>query len=249
MTVETTSAVPPAPAPDRFRLVASPRHTATFVAGFLGVSALLAIGAMRVGGESGQPDPSRSHVAQYLGMMAFLWGLFWFAYRGLRARGTSVRELIGGRWRHAGDVGITIVLSVAFLFAAHFVLDLAKHGLSLAGQGTTAESKRTMALLGPHGFVEGALWVLLSCSAGFCEEIVFRGYLQRQFIALTRNEWAGIGISALIFGLGHAYQGWRSVTVIVVYGLLFGLLARFARTLRPGILAHALEDVTSGLIR
>jgi hypothetical protein len=248
MTAEPTPPAP-APAPDRFRLVASPRHTVTFVAGFLGVSALLTLVAMRAGGASGQPDASRSHIAQYLGMLAFLWGLFWFAYRGLRARGTPVRELIGGRWRHAGDVVFTILVSVAFLFAAHFVLDLLKHGLSLAGQETSAETQRTMALLGPHGLVEGALWVLLSCSAGFCEEVVFRGYLQRQFIALTRNEWAGIGISAVIFGLGHAYQGWRSATVIVVYGSLFGLLARFARTLRPGILAHALEDLTSGLIR
>jgi membrane protease YdiL (CAAX protease family) len=106
-----------------------------------------------------------------------------------------------------------------------------------------------MALLRPHGLLEGTVWVLLSCSAGFCEEVVFRGYLQRQFIALTGNEWSGIGLSALIFGVGHAYQGWRSVTAIVVYGLLFGVLARFTRTLRPGILAHALEDVTSGLLR
>jgi CAAX protease family protein len=235
--------------PDRFALVASPRHTARFVAVFLGISALLAVGAMRAGASPGAMDPARSHVGQYLAMLALLWGLLWFAWRGLRARGTALRDLVGDRWRSPAGVLMTIVTAVVFLFVAQGILSMTKHGLALVGQSNAAESQRTDALLLPHGLIESALWVLLSASAGFCEEIVFRGYLQRQFSALTRNEAAGLAISALVFGLGHSYQGWRSVMVITIYGLLFGLLARVTRTLRPGILAHALQDLTSGLMR
>ena len=235
--------------PDRFALVASPRHTARFVAVFLGISALLAVGAMRAGASPGATDPARNHVGQYFGMLAFLWGLLWFAWRGLRARGTTLRDLVGDRWRSPVGVLMTIVTAITFLLVANGILYIAKHGLALVGQSNAAESQRTNALLLPHGWLEIALWVLLSASAGFCEEIVFRGYLQRQFSALTRNEPAGLAISALVFGLGHAYQGWRSVALITLYGLLFGLLARVTRTLRPGILAHALQDLISGLIR
>ena len=235
-------------APDPWRLVASPAHTVRFVAVFLGVAALLAFAASRSPAPVGPvPTTPTSHVSQYLGMMAFLWGLFWFAWAGLQRRGTTVRELLGGRWRSPLDVVVSFAWAIGFLVVARGVLSLAKSGLAHVGQSVSTESAHTMAFLGPHGFVECALWVLLSVSAGFCEEFVFRGYLQRQFAALTRNRAAGLLISALIFGAGHSYQGWRSATVITLYGVLFGLLAHVTRTLRPGILAHALEDITSGL--
>jgi membrane protease YdiL (CAAX protease family) len=216
------------------------------VAVFLGVAALLAFAASRTPTPAAPSTPA-SHVSQYLGMMAFLWGLFWFARVGLRKHGTTVRELLGGRWRSPLDVGVSLAWAIGFLVIARGVLSLATTGLAHVGQSVATESAHTMVFLGPHGFVECALWVLLSVSAGFCEEFVFRGYLQRQFAALTRNRAAGLLISALIFGAGHFYQGWRSATVITLYGVLFGLLAHVTRTLRPGMLAHAIEDITSGL--
>jgi hypothetical protein len=235
-------------APDPSRLVASPAHTARLVAVFLGVVALLAFAASRTPAPAGPvPSTPASHVSQYLGMMAFLWGLFWFARVGLRKHGTTVREILGGRWRSPRDVVVSFAWAIGFLVVARGVLSLATSGLAHLGQSVATESAHTMAFLGPHGFVECALWVLLSVSAGFCEEFVFRGYLQRQFAALTRNRDAGLLISALIFGAGHFYQGWRSATVITLFGVLFGLLALVTRTLRPGILAHAIEDITSGL--
>ena len=118
----------------------------------------------------------------------------------------------------------------------------------MMGQSPLAEGRRTQSLMGPHGAIEAALWLLLSASAGFCEEFVYRGYLQRQLIALTRNPAAGIALSALIFGFGHLYQGVRSVVVISVFGALFGLLAHFSRSLRPGMIAHAAQDIFAGLM-
>jgi hypothetical protein len=35
----------------------------------------------------------------------------------------------------------------------------------------------------------------------------------------------------------------------MVYGLLAGVLAYWRRTLRPGILAHAWQDVAAGLLQ
>jgi len=78
-------------------------------------------------------------------------------------------------------------------------------------------------------------WILTSVTAGICEEVIFRGYFQRQFSAWTGNVSAGVLLSAAAFGVGHIYQGWRSAIIIVVYGLLFGILAEFRKSLRPGI--------------
>jgi hypothetical protein len=88
---------------------------------------------------------------------------------------------------------------------------------------------------------------LLSVTAGLCEEFVFRGYLQRQFTALTRNAGLGIALSALVFGVGHLYQGTLQMLVIAIYGAMFGTLAYFRKSLRPCMMAHAWQDTLSGL--
>jgi membrane protease YdiL (CAAX protease family) len=99
----------------------------------------------------------------------------------------------------------------------------------------------------PQGALETALWVALSLSAGFCEEIAFRGYFQRQFEAFTRSRTVALLLQAALFGIAHGYQGWRSALAIAGYGVLFGALAIWRENLRPGILAHALTDLVLGL--
>jgi membrane protease YdiL (CAAX protease family) len=107
--------------------------------------------------------------------------------------------------------------------------------------------KPTVQFLAPQSPVEIALWIALSVTAGICEETIFRGYLQKQFIAWTGSIPTGIFLSAAVFGLGHIYQGVRSTLVITVYGLLFGILAQWRSSLRPGMIAHALNDTVGGL--
>ena len=88
---------------------------------------------------------------------------------------------------------------------------------------------------------------LASLTAGFCEELIFRGYFQRQFSAWTRNVTAGVVLSAVVFGAGHIYQGPKQALIITVYGLLFGILAETTKSLRPGMMAHAWHDGFAGL--
>src|SRR5260370_1270632 len=92
-----------------------------------------------------------------------------------------------------------------------------------------------------------ALINMPSATAGICEEIIFRGYFQRQFSAWTGNVSAGVLLSAAAFGAGHIYQGWRSAIIILVYGLLFGILAETRKSLRPGMMTHAWHDGFFGL--
>jgi uncharacterized protein len=78
------------------------------------------------------------------------------------------------------------------------------------------------------------------------EEIIFRGYLQRQFSALTGNAYIAIVIQAAVFGASHGYEGTRRMIVIFVFGAMFGFLALWRRSLRPGMMAHALHDSAAG---
>ncbi len=100
----------------------------------------------------------------------------------------------------------------------------------------------------PHRAVELAWWIALSVTAGICEETVFRGYLQRQFPALTKSFPAAILISATTFGVAFAYQGLRMVILITVFGAMFGLLAHWRGTVRPGMIAHVGQDSLNGIL-
>jgi len=58
----------------------------------------------------------------------------------------------------------------------------------------------------------------------------------------------GILLSAAIFGASHGYEGPQRMVQIGVFGLMFGVLAHFRKSLRPGMIAHAWHDSFSGLV-
>jgi hypothetical protein len=99
----------------------------------------------------------------------------------------------------------------------------------------------------PRGPVETSLWLALSASAGFCEELVFRGYFLTQLRALTRSRWSALILQAALFGISHGYQGVTACLKIAVFGALYGIVALWRRSLRPGMIAHAWTDVAGGL--
>jgi len=100
----------------------------------------------------------------------------------------------------------------------------------------------------PRGEGEIVLWIFLSLSAGICEEIIFRGYLQRQLLGWLKSAPMAVVISAMVFGAVHIYQGVKSAIVICVFGLLFGILAEWRKSLRPGMMAHAWHDAFTGVV-
>jgi hypothetical protein len=94
----------------------------------------------------------------------------------------------------------------------------------------------------PATALELVVWLMLSLTAGICEETIFRGYFQRQFIGWTGSTVVGIVLSAAIFGAGHIYQGRKQTIVIGVLGAMFGALAVMRRSLKPGMIAHSFQD-------
>ena len=81
-----------------------------------------------------------------------------------------------------------------------------------------------------------------------CEEIVFRGYLQRQFAVLTGRPGVALVLQALLFGITHGEQGVGAVARVFAYGIGFGAIALWRRSLLPGVLCHVWTDLASGLL-
>jgi membrane protease YdiL (CAAX protease family) len=108
--------------------------------------------------------------------------------------------------------------------------------------------RKSLGFLAPGTRLELALWFCVSATAGLCEEIIFRGYLQRQFAAMSNSMLAGVLLSAAVFGASHGYEGVARMVLIAIYGLMFGLMAWWRKSLRPGMLAHAWHDSLSGAV-
>lgn len=221
----------------RDNLLASPWHTA-FVLLVLGLYAYWA--TIRAARAQAGLGPSRP--TMYLRTIFFELLFLGIVIAGVKLRGGSLQAVLGLRWKSAGQVFVDLGIGVALLFLSTLVAAI------LGGHQRSDAANQSIRFLLPQTPLEMGLWMLLSITAGICEEAVYRGYLQRQLGALTRNVWAGIALSAAAFGGDHLYQGVRRAAVIAVSGVLFGCFAQWRKTVRPGMFAHALQDGIAPLL-
>lgn len=105
---------------------------------------------------------------------------------------------------------------------------------------------RRLYFLMPEGPKEKAWWVAVSVSAGFCEEITYRGVLYLLLTLLTGSGWVAAVLGALLFAGGHANQSRLSMIIIFFFALIFQGLAFRSGSLYVPMLAHALYDVVAG---
>lgn len=173
-----------------------------------------------------------------------------YVWWGVRRR-TSLRELVGGRWRSAQEVIGDAALGAVAWLAIMLLLGVLAAALGMLKADSVErlhEARQRLGFLLPGSGVEVALFCVMSAAAGFCEEVVFRGYLQRQLAALTGNERVAIVAQALLFGAAHGYQGVRRMLLIAAEGVLLGVLALWRKSLRPGMVAHAMQDAITGML-
>jgi membrane protease YdiL (CAAX protease family) len=219
--------------------VANYRHSV----GFLGIVALVAMmgyAAQHRQVAGGGLTESHAHVIPiYLSATVLNWLLVLFAWRGIRRRGGTVASLVRGRWENGHEIFRD--LGIAALFWG--VVFAVAWGMGrLLGRGV----EKSVDILLPRSLLEVGVWFLTAASAGFCEEFVFRGYAMRQLLALSNSTVAAVAGQGVVFGLMHAYQGWRPVIRITIIGILFGALAAWRKTLRVGMIAHGWQDFWAG---
>lgn len=233
---DTATAQPQLSSPNERDPVAPAWHTIVFLVLILGLSSLQAtkLPALEAHG--------RTEI--YLSGMAFEVVLVFYVWLlGLRPRRKKISDLVGGKWTTPRDILLDIGVAllfwcavIGFLIAMRFIL------------GDNASGTRAITTLLPRTAAEMIAFVALSVTAGFCEEFLFRGYLQRQFLAWSGRVEAAVALQAVVFGIGHLYQGWRGALTITLYGAMFGILAVMRKSLRPGMIQHMMQDSFTGIV-
>jgi membrane protease YdiL (CAAX protease family) len=224
-------------------LAAEPAQNATIAPAWHTILALLfmlTLSGLSYYSQGLTPVQPHSRVANYIAAIIIEWVVLAFIWFGLRLRKQRLHVLLGENWRGFKGTFRDVLIGIGFLITANIVLSLIGHLLR-------AKTNAAVRNLLPHGREEIAVYFLLTITAGICEEIIFRGYFQRQFSAWFKSATVGLVLQGIVFGASHGYQGAKLMLIIFVYGVMFGLLAHWRRNLRPGMFAHFLQDFGSGL--
>ncbi len=233
--------------PKYYRLLAPWWHTLILV----GIMLLASMGQANTLGEVVH---RYGRLPIYTSTMLYEWIMVSFVWLGVHRRGIRLRDLIGGRWKSPEDFLLDIGLAlgvwiVLLLITASVRLALGQISLDPAKNMEKArEIYGTFGFFAPQGMREIVFYIALCATAGFCEEVIFRGYLQKQFHAATRSALVGILAQGVLFGAVHGYQGLKGMALIVVIGIVFGSLAFWRRSLRPGMMTHAWLDFFTGIL-
>lgn len=170
--------------------------------------------------------------------LALLAGSAW-VYSGRPAADLGLAQPTG--WRFWSSL---VVVAVAVAGVVHQGREVMR---SCAARAQVRRQMNRFGELLPHTRSEFALFVVLAVTAGVCEEILYRG-----FLIWYASQFAGtvvaVGIAALVFGFGHAYQGWRGAAQTFMLGVAFALLYLFTQSLWIPMACHIAIDVNGGIL-
>jgi membrane protease YdiL (CAAX protease family) len=149
----------------------------------------------------------------------------------------SIRRMKGvgfGFWPKGREWVIGLVYFALFLPVAA----LASRAVGFASPHPPAPGWDRITVL-TLGTFFGVLWVL-----ALGEEFFFRGLLQQWIGQWLKNEWVGLALASILFGLAHlwfhAFPNWPIVAMAAVAGVFYGLAFRQARSIRASMVTHAL---------
>jgi membrane protease YdiL (CAAX protease family) len=183
-------------------------------------------------------------LALYASTMAFQWLLAAVILWRITADGFSARQL-------GFEISRPLLTGVlAFGLAA---VILANQLLSLRRLATSHISERNILIqlalkVFPQDAVERLAFFALVVTVAFCEEWIYRGFVQHMFRVWASSVVAGIVGSAILFAGAHLYQGRRGLASTFGVGLIFSAVRFWSGSLIPSVAAHFVADLTAGYL-
>jgi uncharacterized protein len=188
--------------------------------------------------------PGKARLQYWFVWMTLMWGLVVGGMMIWSRNGRNWQDLglrVEGGWR--GWVGIGLVVAVLLLYSR----DTARVARSEKARARLRAVYHALFKILPHTRLELLCFLALSLTAGFCEEFLFRGYLI-WFLQPSLGWWGAAGVGAVVFAVGHSYQGLSGILRTGILGIIMTLAYFITRSLWPAIALHALIDIGSGVM-
>jgi membrane protease YdiL (CAAX protease family) len=99
----------------------------------------------------------------------------------------------------------------------------------------------------PHTARDERWFLALCVTAGFCEELLYRGYLV-WFFAPWLGRMGAMAFAVAIFGVSHAYQGRKGAIRATIAGAVMAAIVLATDSLIPAMIVHGLIDVGGGTV-
>ena len=182
----------------------------------------------------------RTYAYVILSEWAFVIALFWLSLK----HGLSINAL----GENFGNINLTVITTIVLLaiFAIMVFMNVRQlHKMKLEKLETEL---RPLKMFLPSNKPEFIAFILVACTAGICEELLYRGWLQSLLVYGTGSVWIGLVVGAIIFGFGHAYQGKMGIVQTGIYGLILGGVFIFTKSLVAGQVLHGIVDAVNGIV-
>ncbi|HQI00387.1 MAG TPA: type II CAAX endopeptidase family protein [Deltaproteobacteria bacterium] len=150
---------------------------------------------------------------------------------------------IGWRW---GNIWHEALIGLA-LFPVFFVL-LGIVGALLQGIGFNVPTASQPQFLIVKGIPEMLLAFLLVVVVAVVEETIFRGYLLLRFLHITQSKTWSVLVSAVVFSLGHGYEGSAGVGTVGIMGAVFAVIYLWRGSIVAPVIIHFLQDFIGILV-
>jgi uncharacterized protein len=182
-------------------------------------------------------DPVQKRL-RYARTIVILWSVTVLALYALRLHGLSPFSVGLRPVRHPSELALGLVTLAAPLLAAML-------GARRELRSDYAQALRAVVPARPS---EWWWFVPVAATAGVCEEFLYRGYALTVLSAMTGSVSAGVVLSSLAFGLGHAYQGRTGMLGASFTAVLYCLVFLATGSLYPCMLGHFVQDITGALV-
>jgi len=188
-------------------------------------------------------DAAKARRILWTQWMLMLWGssalvmALWVA-QGLPASALGLEVATG--WRLWVPLALTAALAVAQFRAGLKIGRLPDRTKLRERMGTTGD-------VIAHSASEIALFSVAAVSAGFCEELLCRGFVVWLFQPFA-GWWIAAFISLAIFTLAHVYQGTDGMIKCALLGAVMTVIVALSHSLWPAIILHVVIDLMAGWI-
>ena len=212
---------------------------------FLGVAVPM-LGRRRVRQLMQMPSTTKmDRISLYASTLAFQWIAAGVILWRTNAHGIRAGQLGLAVPNVALAVSVTIVLSALILL--NQIMGLRR--LVAQPEKVHGILPQLALKLFPQDDVERLAFFALVTTVALCEELIYRGFVQRVFQDWSRDSVvAAVVGSAVFFALAHLYQGRRGLISTLTIGLLFSIMRTWTGSLVPCVVAHFVADITVGML-